>query len=324
MRTPHLLLPPPTGGMNLAKRPTGITMALVVLLIAVTMMAVPGLIVDPTMLSPLIAVPDTPSAFTDRELKLVALFSFALSLGVLWVWVRAKEWRRFSTLGLERDGQTLPRILRGAGAGLGLVTVCILVPVITGQATLTWNASEIGTEGLLFVVLMLLGFLVQGSTEEILVRGFITQAVARRWGLIAAVIVQAVIFAAMHGGNPGMGAVPVVNLALFAVFAIAWALAEGSLWGICAWHGVWNWAQGNVFGVRVSGTQVEDSIFAFTPNVGSNDLITGGAFGVEGSLVTSVVLLIAILILWRKVRATRGRTTVSAVDVTSSSPAASA
>lgn len=324
MRKPHLILPPPTGGMNLAKRPTGITMALVVLLIAMTMKAIPDLIADPASLSPAIPALDRPSAFTDRELKLVAVFSFALSLGVLWIWVRAKERRRFSTLGLERDGQTLPRILRGAAAGLGLVTVCILVPVITGQATLTWNASSIGTDGLLFVGLMLIGFLVQGSTEEILVRGFITQAVARRWGLIAAVIVQAVIFAAMHGGNPGMGAVPVVNLALFAVFAIAWTLTEGSLWGICAWHGVWNWAQGNFFGVRVSGSEVEDSIFAFTPNAGSNDLITGGAFGIEGSLVTSAVLLIAILILWRKFRASRGSTTESAATATSSSPAASA
>ena len=318
MRKPHLILPPPTGGMNLAKRPTGITMALVVLVIGLVLKEVPSFVVGLSnyIFGDTSDSQDTTTALTARENLLLTLFSFALALGVLWIWLRVKERRRFSTLGLERDGQTLPRILRGAAAGLGLVTVCILAPVITGQATLTWNASSIGTDGLLFVGLMLLGFLVQGSTEEILVRGFITQAVARRWGLIAAVIVQAVVFAAMHGVNAGMGVMPAVNLALFAVFAIAWTLLEGSLWGICAWHGVWNWAQGNFFGVAVSGHTVNDSIFAFTPNEGSIDLLTGGAFGIEGSLVTSAVLLVATLILWRKFRARRGEREVNPATIT--------
>lgn len=316
MRKPHLILPPPTGGMNLAKRPTGITMALVVLLIAMTLMTVPSFIADPSLIKMSVTSPDAiNAALMGRENRLVNLLSFAVALGVIWIWLRAKERRRFSTLGFERDGQNGRRILRGAAAGLGLVTVCVLVPVVTGQATLSWRASEIGADGLLFVVLMLLGFLVQGSTEEILLRGFITQAVARRWGLIAAVIVQAVLFAAIHGANPGMGLVPFVNLVLFAFFATAWTLAEGSLWGICAWHGVWNWAQGNLFGVRVSGTTVEDSIFSFTPNAGSNDLITGGAFGIEGSLVTSAVLVVAILMLWRAFRARRGERAVSPATI---------
>ena len=299
----HPLLPPPTGGMNLAQRPTGITMSLVVLLIALVLMSVPSLIADPSLINGSASVEEMTAGAFDGEKGLINLLSFAIVLGVLWVWLRAKERRRFQTLGFERSGQTVRHILRGGGVALAFMLVCVLVPVVTGQATLTWHASEIGSDGLLFVGLMLLGFLVQGSTEEILLRGFITQAVARRWGLIAAVVVQAVVFAVMHGANPGMGAIPFANLVLFALFASAWTLAEGSLWGICALHGVWNWAQGNLFGVAVSGNTVSDSVFSYAPDEGSIDLITGGSFGIEGSLVTSVLLLAGAVISWRRFRA---------------------
>ncbi len=296
-------LPAPTGGMHLAQRPTGITMSLVVLLIALVLMGIPSLIANPSLVS---GTGSTNSAgFMNRENVLVNLFSFAIALGVLWIWLRAKERRAFSSLGLERDRRTLRRILRGAAAALGLMAACVLVPVVAGQASLTWHASEIGADGVLFVLLMLLGFLVQGSTEEILLRGYLTQAVARRWGLIAAVVVQSVIFALMHGANQGMGVLPFVNLLLFALFASAWTLAEGSLWGICALHSVWNWAQGNLFGVAVSGNAVQDSIFAYTPHEGSIDLLTGGSFGIEGSLVTSALLVGGILFAWRRFRVSR-------------------
>ena len=301
----HPHLPPPTGGMHLAQRPTGITMSLVVLLIAATVMGIPTVIMDPSLISGSATPGELANGFMGREKGLVNLFSFALALGVLWIWLRAKERRAFSTLGLERDGRTLRRILRGAGTALAFILICVLVPVVTGQATLAWHADRIGADGLLFVALMLLGFLVQGSTEEILLRGFITQAVARRWGLIAAVVVQSIVFAAMHGANPGMGVVPFVNLVLFAVFASAWTLADGSLWGICAWHGVWNWAQGNLLGVAVSGNAVPDSIFSYTPHEGSIDLLTGGTFGIEGSLVTSALLLIGAVLAWRRFRRSR-------------------
>lgn len=309
MAKPHLHLPSPTGGMNRAKRPTGVTMALVVLLIALLFQSAPILITNFALYGAATPPEGSSGGSMDRENGLLHLFSFAMILGVLWIWLRAKERRRFSTLGFEGRGHTWRRILRGAGAGLALIAVCVLVPVILGQATLTWRAPEIGGDGILFVGLMLIGFLVQSSTEEILLRGFITQALARRWGLIAAVIVQAVLFTLMHGLNPGMGVIPIVNLVLFALFASLWTLAEGSLWGICILHGVWNWGQGNLFGVAVSGNIVEDSMFSYAPNEGSLDLFTGGAFGIEGSLVTTLALLLGAWIAWRRFRA--GRATLA-------------
>jgi hypothetical protein len=82
-------------------------------------------------------------------------------------------------------------------------------------------------------------------------------------------------------------------------------------------HGAWNWTQGNFFGVAVSGQQVSDSVFTFTANPGSADLITGGAFGIEGSLVCTLVYAVGIAIFWnawKKRRAAEAAVTTAAAQ----------
>lgn len=121
-----------------------------------------------------------------------------------------------------------------------------------------------------------------------------------------AVVVQAVFFTLAHGMNPGIGLMPIVNLLLFALFASMYSLAEGGLWGVCAMHGIWNWAQGNLFGAAVSGNAV-DSLFAHAPRTDASELLTGGTFGIEGSIITTVVYAVAAFVAWRGFRARRLR-----------------
>ncbi len=300
MRAIHTDLPAPTGGMLLAKRPTGIVMAFVVLLLANIAMSVPKLTEVIIAAVNSVRSGETFNAADyvgfEREDGVLAVFSFALATGFVWFWMAVKERRRFATIGFTSPREGLRLAGRGWLIGAAMMAVCVLVPVITGQAQMAWASPDAGGWG--FIAIMLIGFVVQGSTEEILTRGYLTQAVARRWGLVAAVIAQTVFFALMHGMNPGMGPLPVINLALFAIFGSFMSLSEGGLWGICAMHGAWNWAQGNLFGVAVSGQQVSDSFFTFTANPGSADLITGGAFGIEGSLVCTLVYAVGIAIFW--------------------------
>ncbi|MBL3700039.1 CPBP family intramembrane glutamic endopeptidase [Leucobacter luti] len=306
-------LPAPANGMLRARRPTGIVMALVVFALAGVMQTVFTVVcahlANAGSSSPSGSLAEMVAAFSATPLGVVmSLLSFTAALGVVWAWVRFKERRPFASLGFERRAAAPRLALRGAGIGALMLTVCALVPVAAGQTRISWAAPD--GASLLFIGIMLLGFIVQGSTEEILTRGFLTQAVARRWGLVAAVIVQAVFFAAIHGANPGMSVLPIVNLLLFAVFASFMSLAEGSLWGVCAMHGVWNWAQGNFFGIAVSGSKAQDSVLTTTPVQGANELITGGSFGAEGSLITTAVLLIGAGIAYR---AWRGRAKTTAV-----------
>jgi len=326
MRPIHTNLPAPTGGMLLAKRPTGIIMAIVVLLLANIVMSVPKLteVIIAAVNAVLNGEPFNAEAYAgfNRESGLVALFSFALASGFIWFWMAVKERRRFATLGFTAPREGLRLAGRGLLIGIGMMAVCVLVPLATGQAQMAWASPDASGWG--FIAIMLIGFIVQGSTEEILTRGYLTQAVARRWGLVAAVIAQAAFFALMHGMNPGMGPLPVINLVLFAIFGSFMSLSEGGLWGICAMHGAWNWAQGNLFGVAVSGQQVSDSFFTFSANPGSADLLTGGAFGIEGSLVCTLVYAVGIAIFWSAWKKRRATETAQPANATASSHAADA
>ena len=313
MRAPRTDLPAPAGGMNSAARPTGIVLGVIVFVAAFAATSIVPAIVMPQVLTATGMPPMVLHGIAD----LVSLLSCVLGLLLLWVWLRAKERRPFASLGFARsEGRSwVVLAARGLGIGVAMIAFCVLVPVALGQARLVW-ANPTGTN-LAFILAMLLAFLVQGSTEEILTRGYLTQVVARRWGLIAAIVVQALFFALLHGANSGLGVLPVVNLLVFALFASMYSLAEGSLWGISAMHGIWNWAQGSLFGAIVSGDLVAHSFFISLPLPDTPDLLTGGAFGIEGSLVTTTVFLVGALVAWLRFRARRARTRIDRVGVVS-------
>ena len=276
-------------GIFLARRPTGPILALVVLLgclfggqalallaLALTTGVGPGLI------APRLALSD----------QMVLLLAFGGTVVLLWLWIRFKERRPFSSVGFWPASRIPRHLALGAGVALVALSVPVLVNVGTGQFTMDGPVpAQLGG-----VLLALVGFTVQASTEEIVARGYLMQTTYRKWGLTAAIVVQLVVFTALHGANAGVGVVPVLNLVLISLLLAFWALAEGGLWGVCAFHAVWNWSQGNVFGVEVSGMDLRTTLFDANEAAGSTALLTGGPFGIEGSLVTSAVLAVGVVV----------------------------
>ena len=212
---------------------------------------------------------------------------FAGTLLALCVWVRFKEDRPFTTLGFR----SRPRqAALGAVVAPLMIVAMVLAGVAGGQMSLHGRPLTAALVG--GVLLALVGFVVQASTKDILFRGFLLQAGTRRWRVAAGVGLQCVVFALLHGINPGgLAVLPLLDLLLFALFLAGWALLEGGLWVACAWHALWNWTQGNVVGIQVSGEAVDTSLLVVGPTPGSSDLLTGGAFGLEGGLLTTAVLL---------------------------------
>lgn len=119
-------------------------------------------------------------------------------------------------------------------------------------------------------------------------------SVARKSSVIAGVIANSIIFALLHLVNPGIGILPLVNLTLFGVFASVYMLKTDNIWGVSAIHSIWNFVQGSLYGLSVSGMESMPTIFQFTST--DNTLLNGGAFGPEGGLIVSAVLTISIII----------------------------
>ncbi len=216
---------------------------------------------------------------------------YGLRILLLWAWVTRFEGRGLRTLGFPR-GKVLLRAAAGFLVGLILFEAVILVLLATGS--LSSDATRpglVGTAALGGVALMLLAWLVQGSAEEMLYRGFALQRLARHrvWLGIG---VSSVFFAVTHLGA-WSSPLALLNLTLVGILTCRYALREGGLWGVCGLHAAWNWAQGNVFGLAVSGHDVPGGMLLDLRAEGSA-LLTGGSFGVEASLVTTGVLLLGI------------------------------
>ena len=116
-----------------------------------------------------------------------------------------------------------------------------------------WSGEMAGPAGALHLALLLAGFLVQGGVEEWLVRGYIYHALRQRWRRSIAVLSSALLFAALHGLNPDVSPVALLNTFLVGVILTFLVERSGSLWSATLAHGVWNFAISSLISLPVSG-----------------------------------------------------------------------
>jgi membrane protease YdiL (CAAX protease family) len=135
--------------------------------------------------------------------------------------------------------------------------------------------------------------------EELLFRGYLFQK-TRFWNRAAAIAIMSLVFAAMHGGNQGISVVAIVNLILAGILlALAYERYE-RLWFPIGIHLTWNILSGPLLGYGVSGYVAKETVFR---TIGAGPAwITGGGFGIEGSLWMGLVEVGGIFWLTRNVK----------------------
>ncbi len=219
---------------------------------------------------------------------------FGLVIFVVWLWVRFFEKRSFKTIGFIRKN-AFKHYLKGFLSGLLMLTIVIALMTITGNISFSKNPEPISLNMIGVMLLMLLGYVVQGAGEEVMTRGWQFQVIAARYKPWLGAVISASIFALLHGLNPGVSVIAIINLVLFAFLLTFYILYDKNLWAACGWHTSWNWAMENIYGLRVSGSEGLGSVLNLSAE-GPNYL-TGGDFGPEGSIITTVVLIAGMLIL---------------------------
>lgn len=249
---------------------------------------------------------DMPAAQAGFWMGMELICAFALVYLILWAWLKFFEKRPFWTLGYEMQNafrQYARGFLFGALMFAGAVGILAAFGSVSFERGLP---AYQGVAALGGVILVLFGWIVQGGAEEVLLRGWVLPVVGARYKPWIGLLVSSLIFSVMHGLNPGLSPLALINLALFGVFAGLYAMREGSLWGVSALHSVWNWVQGNFFGFQVSGTDARGGTLINLMETGA-DWFTGGAFGPEGGFAVTAVLLVSIFItlFWKTGEAAR-------------------
>lgn len=238
---------------------------------------------------------DLPAIVAGFWMAMQLITAFILVYVILWAWLKFVEKRPFWTLGYELKN-AVKQYARGFLFGMLMFVGSVAILGAFGSVAFeSGNPSQQGVAAIGGVILVLIGWIIQGGAEEVLIRGWALPVIGARYKPWIGLLVSSLIFALLHGLNPGLSAIALVNLALFGVFAGLYAMREGSMWGISAVHSVWNWVQGNFFGFQVSGTNAEGGTLINLMETGA-DWLTGGGFGPEGGIAVTVVLVISILI----------------------------
>lgn len=223
---------------------------------------------------------------------IACLFADIMMILVICLFCRFLQKRKLRTLGFVKKDMFKEY---GIGMLLGFVffSVCVLLSYLFGGIKITGISP---TFSIGIFILYLLGYMVQGMAEEVLCRGYFLSSYARRYPVYAAVIANSLFFASLHLLNNGITVLAFINLVLFGIFASLYFIRRGNIWGIGAFHSIWNLVQGNFYGIQVSGTPLGNTLFT-TEMVEGKTLWNGGSFGMEGSLICTIVYVVGIVIL---------------------------
>ena len=223
------------------------------------------------------------------------LFSFVIILFLFIFWVKVIEKNSLSTLGFVKKNWLK---YLGWGILLSLLQMGVIALVYQVGGIGTFELNELSLEPILFILGLFPFWLLQGGTEEVATRGWLLTRIAARTNLPLAIVISSSLFGILHMGNAGVTFLSVLNIILDGVLAGLLFIYTDSIWLVVAQHGTWNYVQGNLLGFQVSGTGADASIFSFTMGDGPVWL-TGGAFGAEGSIITTLVLLVSLVIVYR-------------------------
>lgn len=227
------------------------------------------------------------------------LLWFVITLaGLLWALAQTWAFRRWLDKAPMRDlgfarGAFWKEVIAGLGLGLASMVVILVVHLALGWARLALVATGVAALGALMTTALVL--VPAAATEEIIFRGYLLQTLEGWRGRGLGVIASSILFGLAHALNPNVTALSLANIALAGiVFCLAYQLTR-RLWLVIAYHFMWNYAQGPLFGFPVSGQGFEALTKA---TVTGPALWTGGAFGPEGGLLVTVLLIVTGVGLW--------------------------
>lgn len=223
------------------------------------------------------------------------LFSFVIILFLFIFWVKVIEKNALSSLGFVKRNWLK---YLGWGIMFSLVQMGVIALVYQVSGIGSFELNELSLEPILFILGLFPFWLLQGGTEEVATRGWLLTRIAARTNLPLAIVISSSLFGILHLGNAGVTFLSVLNIILDGVLAGLLFIYTDSIWLVVAQHGTWNYVQGNLLGFQVSGTGADTSIFSFTMGSGP-DWLTGGTFGAEGSIITTLVLLVSLVIVHR-------------------------
>jgi membrane protease YdiL (CAAX protease family) len=182
---------------------------------------------------------------------------------------------------------------RDLGAGFIIAMV-----IMVGGSLILYTTNQIGLTAIPFKVsgifFSFILFVIVALNEEILFRGYILNNLLDTSNKYVALLISALIFSMLHSLNPNFSFLAFINILLAGIILGSTYIFTRNIWFPISLHLFWNFLQGPVMGYSVSGMKIES---IYKVNLTGSDIINGGQFGFEGSLVCTLLLIPAILMI---------------------------
>lgn len=224
-------------------------------------------------------------------ITLSAFFSAALANSFA---MRIWEEKHLADIGYQWTGRSWRNAALGVLGGIGSAALVLGPPLIGGAAKLVpAPANQADWKSFAFLTLLLV---LGAAGEEMLFRGYGFQILLRSVGSYGTILPVAALFAGLHATNPNATVLGLANTAGFGLLFGYAFLRSHDLWLPIGLHFGWNFTL-PLFGVNVSGFTMRLTNFSMEWSAGP--LWSGGNYGPEASLLTSVVLVVLLLYLWK-------------------------
>ncbi|MBD9144018.1 MAG: CPBP family intramembrane metalloprotease [Bacteroides clarus] len=219
------------------------------------------------------------------------MFYFVLSETLMLIGIFLSAWIVWHFRGVSLAGLGRSLAIRKKDLLSGISLAIVLYAVGFGVSLL---AGAIEIAGVVFnpssLLISFVFFLLVAITEEFALRGFVLErmlqgGVNKFWALF----LSATLFSLVHIANPNFDFLSFINILLAGILLGSSYIYTRNLCFPIALHWFWNWIQGPVLGYEVSGNKFCDGLLTlYLPEA---NLINGGAFGFEGSILCTVLMV---------------------------------
>ncbi|MGB7210811.1 MAG: type II CAAX endopeptidase family protein [Pyrinomonadaceae bacterium] len=227
-----------------------------------------------------------------------AVFSLIPALFIGWLCGKLLEGLPFRALGAWFTRFWAMHLILGLVMGTATIGLAVLIAAAFGGLRFTLNPDQGNTAIWLTLAVSFAVFAIAAAFEEALFRGYILQTFNRSGLGWLAITLTSVFFGFVHIRNLSAGTISTLNTILAGVwFGIAY-LKTRDLWFVWGMHLMWNWVQGAVFGIEVSGlTDITTAPLLKEIDKGPTWL-TGETYGIEGGIACTFAIIASIAIIY--------------------------
>lgn len=236
-----------------------------------------------------ISLPRIISGGERANLVLLDLLLCLAALTSAFTLIRYVNLRPFAALGFSFHDRIWIEFGQGALLGAAMVAAIAWAEQLLGVARLAragWDMKSVIYDAAAYIIT----FSLAAALEELLARGYIFQCLIEGIGRVAAVAATSILFGLGHVMNPHATVISLLNTVLAGVWLAAGYLKTRSLWLPTTMHMAWNFFLGYVFGFPVSGLRLSQSMLEAQST--GPEWVTGGAYGPEGGVLCTAVILL--------------------------------